>query len=127
MKSNKEILDEFGKTVIETGYDPGIGNLISLRKKENPPVIFEDYVNLFKKLDNNDFNVLKSYLKESLGDLLFNVLKVFEEHPEFKIVYEENGQQVDLNKISEMLKAEPIIENGWIAKYSKELNNGSPI
>jgi hypothetical protein len=127
MKSNQEILDDFGKKIIETGFDPGVGNLISLRKKENPPVIFEAYVNLFKKLSEEDFLILKSYLYESLGDLIFNTLKVFEEHPEFKIVYEENGQQVDLNKISEMLKAEPVIENGWIKKFSKEVDSENRI
>ncbi|WP_264847182.1 hypothetical protein [Capnocytophaga catalasegens] len=40
------------------------------------------------------------------------MLGIFEENEQFKLIYEENGKQVDLMKISEMLKAEPIIENG---------------
>jgi hypothetical protein len=126
MKSDKDIIDDFGKKVVDSLFDPSIGNLISLRAKENPPVIFKDYVDLFKKLDESDFNILKRYLKESMGNAMFNFLKVFEEHPQFKIIYDENGKQVDLNKISEMLKAEPIIENGWIKRFSQELKNESP-
>ena len=123
MKTNKEILDEFGKKIIESGFDPSIGNLISLRNKENPPMIFEQYVNLFKKLNENEFNILKQYLKESLGDLLFNFLKVFEENPHFKLYYEKDNQKINLVEISEMLKAEPIIEGGWIERFSKQLKN----
>lgn len=126
MKSNKDILDDFGKKVIENSFDPSIGNLVSLRAKQNPPALFKDYVDMLKKLSEEDFNILKKYLGESIGNAMFNILKVFEEHPEFKIVYEENGKQVDLAKISEMLKAEPIIENGWIKRFSKELKDESP-
>ena len=36
-----------------------------------------------------------------------------------EIIYEEDGKQVDLVKISEMLKAELMIENGWIDRFSK--------
>ena len=47
----------------------------------------------------------------------------FEENEEYKIVYENNGgRQVDLNKISEMLKAELSRENGWIDRFSKYAN-----
>lgn len=122
MKSNKEILEDFGKKVVENLFDPSIGNLNSLRVKENPPVILKDYVDLFKQLSESDFNILKRYLQESMGNAMFNFLKVFEEHPEFKIVYEESSKQIDLVKISEMLKSEPIIENGWIKRFSKEIN-----
>ncbi|MRJ07781.1 hypothetical protein EDL99_02625 [Ornithobacterium rhinotracheale] len=54
-----------------------------------------------------------------MGGGLFNVLRIFEEDERFRLIYEENGQQVDLVKISEMLKAEPIIKNGWIDRFSK--------
>lgn len=120
MDKNTEILDVFGEKIINEIFDPAIGNLKSLRKKENPPLIFKDYVELFKKLDENDFDVLVKYLKYSFGSGVFNFLKVFEENPQFKIVYEKDGEQVNLVKISEDLKAEPIIQNGWIERFSKE-------
>jgi hypothetical protein len=54
-------------------------------------------------------------------DTIFAFLGLFEENPVFKLIYEENKQQIDLSKISEMLKAEPIIENGWIQRFSQEI------
>ena len=46
-------------------------------------------------------------------------LGIFEEHERFKLIYEEDEKQVNLVEISEMLKVEPIIENGWIERFSK--------
>ena len=119
MKTNQEILDTIGEEIIKFSFDPAIGNLLSLRIKENPPVIFKEYVELFKKMNNKDFSILQKYLEESIGDTIFNILRIFEEDGRFKLIYEEDGKQINLVEISEMLKAEPIIENGGIERFSK--------
>ena len=119
MKTNQEILDTIGEEIIKFSFDPAIGNLLSLRIKENPPVIFKEYVELFKKMNNKDFSILQKYLEESIGDTIFNILRIFEEDGRFKLIYEEDGKQINLVEITEMLKAEPIIENGWIERFSK--------
>ena len=119
MKTNQEILDTIGEEIIKFSFDPAIGNLLSLRIKENPPVIFKEYVELFKKMNNKEFSILQKYLEESIGDTIFNILRIFEEDGRFKLIYEEDGKQINLVEISEMLKAEPIIENGWIERFSK--------
>jgi hypothetical protein len=55
---------------------------------------------------------------------LFDFLKIFEENPQYKLIYEENiGHQINLLEISEMPKAEPIIENGWIKRFSELVND----
>lgn len=123
MESNKEILDKLGKKIIEDCFDPTLENLNSLRKKENPPIIFEKYVEFLKKMDNNDFEILNKYLRESLGNFLFDILRIFEENDQFKLYYEAEGQKINLVEISENLKAEPIIEDGWIDRFSEEKNN----
>ena len=119
MKTNQEILDTIGEEIIKFSFDPAIGNLLSLRIKENPPVIFKEYVELFKKMNNKEFSILQKYLEESIGDTIFNILRIFEEDERFKLIYEEDGKQVNLVEISEMLKAEPLRENGWIERFSK--------
>ena len=119
MKTNQEILDTIGEEIIKFSFDPAIGNLLSLRIKQNPPVIFKEYVELFKKMNNKEFSILQKYLEESIGDTIFNILRIFEEDERFKLIYEEDGKQINLVEISEMLKAEPIIENGWIERFSK--------
>jgi len=119
MKTNQEILDTIGEEIIKFSFDPAIGNLLSLRIKENPPVIFKEYVELFKKMNNKEFSILQKYLEESIGDTIFNILRIFEEDERFKLIYEENGKQINLVEISEMLKAELLGENGWIERFSK--------
>ncbi|WP_346880690.1 hypothetical protein [uncultured Algibacter sp.] len=44
--------------------------------------------------------------------MIFDFLNIFTENPQFKLIYEEMGEQINLNQISESLMAEPIIENG---------------
>jgi hypothetical protein len=123
MKSNQEILNEFGEIITNNCYDPSYIDLYALRKHENPPLIVKKYSDFLKKINHEDFQILIEYTKEKTGSLMFNFLRIFEEHHEFKLIYEENGQQIDLTKISESLMAEPIIENGWIQRFSQEINN----
>ena len=119
MKSEKEILDKFGKIIIQECYDEAFGFPIALRIKENPPLMLNDYANLIKKLEESEFEVLKHYHRQVLGSLLFNFLRVFEEHPMFKIYFEDENNKVNLVEISENLKAEPIIKGGWIERFSQ--------
>ncbi|MRI64134.1 hypothetical protein EDM00_09050 [Ornithobacterium rhinotracheale] len=105
MKSNQEILDEFGKILVRNAYDFCFEIL-----KENISFCIKNNI-----LEENINDIIKEYSES----MLFNLLKIFEEDERFRLIYEENGQQVDLVKISEMLKAEPIIENGWIDRFSK--------
>ena len=76
----------------------------------------------FNKLSVEDREILKTYLEESIKTYIFGFLGIFEEHERFKLIYEEDGKQVNLVEISEMIKAEPIIENGWIERFSKYAN-----
>ncbi|CAM1345106.1 hypothetical protein [Tenacibaculum amylolyticum] len=121
MKSNKEILDEFGEKIIQDSFDPIISNILSLRQKENPLPIFKNYCDLLQNLNEKDFTILQEYLKDRISSSIYNFLRFFEENENFKIIYQENEKQINLLEISEMLKAEPIIENGWIERFSKHV------
>jgi hypothetical protein len=121
MKENQKILDELGKKIIDACFDPCIKDLYALKIKENPPIIVKNYSDLFKRMSKDDFNTLTKYVGENIGAFLFNFLRIFEENHQFKIIYEENGQQIDLTNISESLMSEPIIENGWIQRFSEEI------
>jgi len=123
MKTNKEILEQFGKYVGSDAFDSSYGSIVEILNATCPNQMMQDKVELFSRFSSEEKKVIREYVYELISGTLFDFLRIFEEHTEFKIVYEENGQQVDLNKISEMLKAEPIIENGWIQRFSKELNN----
>lgn len=121
MNINK-ILDQFGNLVATEMFDSQYRFILN---KVKDLAQTEGYKNLFNSMSAEQKSEIEFYTREILKGSAFDFLRIFEEHPEFKIVYEENEHQVDLNKISEMLKAEPIIENGWIERFSKELNNES--
>lgn len=105
MDQNRLILDVFGKKLIQE--------------------VFELNYRVLKS--NLEFGVSKENLsnvsREILSNVLFDFLRLFEESEEFKIYYEKNNRKVNLTEISEMLKSEPIIENGWIDKYSKVIKS----
>ena len=122
MKDYKTILEIFGEIISTDCFDPNYGNLTSLKEKKDPPEIFKDYVNLFSNMSNKDFEVLKKYQKETIEGVLHDFMRVFEENEQFKLIYEEDGTQVNLAKISEMLRSEHLGEDGWIERFSKELN-----
>lgn len=120
MKTNQEILDEFGKEIIKNVFDESLrfvnNNLSDLKETK-------EFSNLFGGMKNLEFLEFKKYTIEILKADIFNFLKIFEENENFKIIYEIGNQKINLVEISEMLKAEPIIENGWIERFSKELKN----
>ena len=124
MKTNQEVLDFFGKTIINNVYDDALNHFVQLKDGTTKWGTGKEYTDVISKLDKNEQDLLFKYLKETIGTTIFGLLGFFEENPEYKIIYEENGQQVDLNEISEMLKAEPIIEDGWIDRFSKEVGKG---
>lgn len=115
-KSPQDILDEFGKKVVNEAYDNQLRFIMNpiedLRKTDG-------YLNLFNNMSSIQKNEIENYSQELLKGQLFNILKILEENEKFKSIYENNGAQTDLNQISEMLKSELIIKNGWIDKFSK--------
>ncbi len=122
MKTNNEILDEFGQIVVNDVFDNQFRFILN---KIEDLAMTDGYKTLFSKMNQEQKKEIENYTKEILSGALFDFLKIFEENENFKIVYEKNGTKVDLNKISEMLKSEPIIKNGWIDRFSKLMNKPS--
>jgi len=119
MNENKQILDEFGELVVKNVFDTEyrfiLNTVEDLAKTEG-------YKNLFKEMNSVQKKEIEYYTRELLKGTIFDFLKIFEENTQFKIVYDKNGSLIDLEEISEMLKAELIIENGWLARFSKEID-----
>ena len=123
MNSNQEILDQFGVYVVSQVYDDSMKYLKELIESSTKWGTGKEYTEVFQKLSPNDRKVLYKYVDDTVRTVIFGLLGIFEENEKYKIVYENNGgRQVDLNKISEMLKAELSRENGWIARFSKYAN-----
>ena len=119
MKSNEEILNDLGKLIVNNVVDLNYETIQKIIFDGTPNPIKKRYFEAFDKLDDNSKNLVKEFILKNSHTLIFNFLNIFEEHECFKLIYEENGKQINLVEISEMLKAEPIIENGWISRFSK--------
>lgn len=123
MNNNQEILDLFGVYVVSQVYDDSMKYLKELIEGSTKWGTRKEYTDVFQKLSPNDRKVLYKYVDDTVRTVIFGLLGIFEENEKYKIVYENNGGgQVDLNKISEMLKAELSRENGWIDRFSKYAN-----
>jgi hypothetical protein len=123
MNNNQEILDLFGVYVVSQVYDDSMKYLKELIEGSTKWGTGKEYTDVFQKLSPNDRKVLYKYVDDTVRTVIFGLLGIFEENEKYKIVYENNGGgQVDLNKISEMLKAELSRENGWIDRFSKYAN-----
>ena len=114
--NNQEILHEFGRLVINEAYDNHMGlvksELGDLKKTER-------FKNLFKGMTALQKKELEALTEEILSGMLFDLLRLFEENPSFKISYELKDGQVNLVELSESFKAEPIIKGGWIDRFSQ--------
>ena len=124
MKSNAQILYEFGQLVTNEVFDKQYKFILN---KVEDLAQTEGYKNLFTGMNFEQKKEIEFYTSEILKASLFDFLRVFEENNTFKIVYENDGQKVDLNQISDMLKSEPIIENGWIERFSETIKKSNDI
>ena len=120
MKTEKGILDEFGKILIEQSFDNQYRFILNTKEDLAET---EGYKNLFSQMSDIQKREIENYTFEVLKGTLFDFLKIFEEYTQFKLYYEDNDKKIDLTQISESLKAEPIIENGWIDRFSSEKQN----
>ena len=95
MKSNNEILETFGKYVGSDAFDSSYGSIIEVLNGTCPNMQMKDKVELFSRFSESEKQVIKDYVYDLISGTLFDFLRIFEEHPEFKIVYEEDGQHVE--------------------------------
>ncbi len=122
MNSDSEILDEFGRKVVKAVYDDNLRYLKQIISNTTKWGQGKEFIEAFDSVPLPEKETLFKFYNEQIRTGIFSFLSIFENDENFKLVYEKNGVQVDLNEISEMLKAEPIIENGWIDRFSDEIN-----
>lgn len=121
MKTNKEILDTFGKLIVSNVYDDGLRYFKQIITNSTQWGTGRKYSEVFNKLNAHDQHVVTQYVEEMLSTAIFAFLNTVEENTEFKLVYEDDLQQINLAEISESLKAEPLSEYGWIYRFSQEI------
>jgi len=128
-KTDKEILDEFGKEFISKTYDKSLFSIkqyIDNQVTNNSLSEVQEFKKLFSSLNTEQKELLFKFFKQQLALMMCSTLEIFDDR-DYKIVYETEKQKVYLDKASMevntgVIQAEPIVENGWIEKFSKYVN-----
>ena len=113
-----DALDEFGKIFIEETRDISIenmDNMIDGTLKGETSKAIQEKVNNFT---DEQKEVLKYIVSKTVDNVLDNFLFMIEQHEEIALLY----NKINLNEESDGLSGELYTEDGWIEKYSSQLN-----
>lgn len=121
-EKKKEILDFFGKMLIENVRDRSLSIAMSIAKYETPNPIHRKKYESFSSLSEKQKEDMCDLLSETITDTLYNFLTMLEYREELiKLIISKDGVEYNLCEISEEVGAEITFmnEKGWIQKFSK--------
>ena len=121
-EQKKEMLDFFGKMLIEDVRDRSLDISMSIAKYETPNPVHCKRYECFSSLSEEQKEAICDLLSETITDTIYNFLTMFEYREEFiKLVITKDGVEYNLCDISEEIGAEITFmdEEGWIQKFSK--------
>ena len=108
-------LDNFGKVYINQVRDNSLfllNAIITGHMTDNKSQLLHNQLKNFSDKEIELIHQLSTYL---IDNTLHNVLFLFEEYPEWKLIDED---QNNLAELSDGLSGELYTENGWIKKFS---------
>lgn len=118
----QEILDRFGKRVIEHVRDVSLTIAMDIAKGSTVNPIKREQYSAFSSLSAEEKEKICDLLSETITDTIYNFLDMFEAYSdEMKLNIIQENVEYDLNTISEKMGGEIAFqdEDGWIQKYSK--------
>ena len=121
-KQKEEILDYFGRMVIENVRDRSLDISMKIASYTTiNPLKLKQYES-FAALSEEERETVCDLLSETISDTIFNFLHMFEDYSDnMKITITKDGKEHNLIDISEVLGGEIAFqdEDGWIQKFSK--------
>lgn len=117
--SEYELLDKFGKYLVQSGKDDTLFNLDSIiegrLKSANGKKMHQE----LQSFDEKQIEVLRK-MGTLLTDMsLHNVLSMIESSDEIDVIVNEDGNKISVKDVSDGLAGELYSEDGWLLKYSK--------
>lgn len=119
--SDKKLLDSFGQEFISSIRDQSIFEfeaILNGRMKSKSSI---ELSNEIKAFDENQINVLKKVVFNSIDSVIYNILNMLEQNEEnMKLLISQDGNdEKNIVELSDGLSGELFTENGWIEKFSK--------
>ncbi len=118
----KELLDKFGKKVIECARDRSLNIPKRIIDQTTPNQVHIAQYEGLNDLNEDERKLVKTLISDTITDTIFNLLHIFEDYPESMRLYVvEDGVEYDIRDICEVVGGEIafITEEGWIQKFSK--------
>lgn len=122
IKEKQELLDKFGKKVIEHVRDVSLAIAMDITKGKTSNSIKKLQYNRLSNLSEDDKELVCDLLSETITDTIYNFLDMFEAYSdEMKLYVLNENVEYDMCTISEKMGGEIAFqdEDGWIQKYSK--------
>jgi hypothetical protein len=128
MKTNEEILIEFGKLLVEKGFDWSLSDFENLRTFSKSLKINDPQITYLQSLSKEDYEKLLTFIPYLLMIQLIGVLSIFQaEESQYRLIYNGNESNIDLATISDGLSTEVATEYGWVSQFSKVLKDNQRI
>ena len=118
----QELLDQFGKRVIEHVRDTSLNISMNIATgKTANPIQRKQYSSL-SKLSDKEKELVCDLLSETITDTIYNFLDMFESYSdEMKLYISNSSGEYNMCDVSEKMGGEIAFEDedGWIPKFSK--------
>ncbi len=118
----KELLDDFGRKVIENVRDRSLDIPKRIVEKKVTNHYIESRYGGLDDLNENEIKIINTLISDTIADTIFYFLSMFEHDSESMRLYiVREGKEYDIRDISEVVGAEITFlhEGGWIQKFSK--------
>lgn len=114
---NSQILDSFGKLLVERVRDRSI---FIHEKILSGEMGSKESISLYEsaKKDPNK-KLISDCIISAIDETIHHFLWMIEQYEEFDLVYRDGDKITSLRDISDGLCGEPLTEEGWIARFSK--------
>jgi hypothetical protein len=117
---NKKILNTFGKDFIKSARNNTLEKMEMIingkMKSQEAQIIYKK----IKELPIKDKSIIKEIITETIDRTIFEVLNFFEEEEQYIIGYDNEGEIININELSDGLTGELYGEEGWIKKHGKK-------
>ncbi len=96
--SNKKYLDEFGEKIVGRFFNYNLKSIKKLTQLSDNSQ--NDFSKFFKGLTNDQQIFILNFLQEEYNDFIFSLGTFFEENDQFKIMYDNGNELIDLKEVS---------------------------
>lgn len=121
-EQRQEILDYFGRVVVNHVRDVSLEVAMNIAKGETKNVVkLEQYRDL-ASLSVKQKEAICDLLSETITDTIFNFLDMFERYEDnMRLLVKKDDVEYDVNLLSDKMGGEITFpdEDGWIQKFSK--------